>query len=305
MGRLMVRCAAKVNLCLEIVKKRTDGYHDLRSLMTAVSVWDELVFEPGSQFTLTDANGTNLDEQNTVSRAANLFTEVTQKPLTFAVRLKKSIPSQAGLGGGSSDGAAALLALRRLWNLRWSWKKLVPLAARIGADVPFFLVPTGAAIVEGIGEILTPVKLPKLWLVLAKPNADMSTHEAFKLWDDQPVHGETDPKALLEALWKRDTATIRELAVNAFEKIIATRIPAVTELKQRLLSAGAVTAVMSGSGTTVVGLFFERKEARRALETVRHAANWSRLACTVRRSVVIFSVVNNHDGLSVGLGGST
>lgn len=305
MGRLMVRCAAKVNLCLEIVKKRTDGYHDLRSLMTAISVWDELVFEPGSQFTLTDANGTNLDEQNTVSRAANLFTEVTQKPLTFAVRLKKSIPSQAGLGGGSSDGAAALLALRRLWNLRWSWKKLVPLAARIGADVPFFLVPTGAAIVEGIGEILTPVKLPKLWLVLAKPNADMSTHEAFKLWDDQPVHGETDPKALLEALWKRDTATIRELAVNAFEKIIATRIPAVTELKQRLLSAGAVTAVMSGSGTTVVGLFFERKEARRALETVRHAANWSRLACTVRRSVVIFSVVNNHDGLSMGLGGST
>ncbi|MGQ9463741.1 MAG: 4-(cytidine 5'-diphospho)-2-C-methyl-D-erythritol kinase [Candidatus Fervidibacter sp.] len=287
MGDLVVRCAAKVNLCLEIVKKRTDGYHDLRSLMTAISVWDELVFEPGRQFTLTDANGASLDEQNTVSRAANVFTEVTRKPLTFAVRLKKSIPAQAGLGGGSSDGAAALLALRRLWNLRWSWKKLVPLAARVGADVPFFLVPTGSAIVEGIGEILTPVKLPKLWLVLAKPNADISTHEAFKLWDDQPVHVETDPKALFEALWKRDTATIRELAVNAFEKIIAPRIPAVTELKQRLLSAGAVTAVMSGSGTTVVGLFFDRKEARQALETVRHVANWSRLACTVRRSVVI------------------
>ncbi|WP_456332635.1 4-(cytidine 5'-diphospho)-2-C-methyl-D-erythritol kinase, partial [Fervidibacter sacchari] len=135
---------------MEIVGKRPDGYHNLRSLMTAVSVWDELLIEPSTRFSLTDQSGTPLDELNTVFRAANLLAELTGKPLKFSVALKKSIPAQAGLGSGSSDGAATLLALKRIWNLRWSWRKLVPLAARIGADVPFFLVPTGAAIVEGI-----------------------------------------------------------------------------------------------------------------------------------------------------------
>ncbi len=289
MSKLMVRCAAKVNLCLEIVNRRPDGYHNLRSLMTAVSVWDEIVFEPSEKFALTDFHGTPLDEQNTVYRAAILLAEAAKKDLTFAVKLKKAIPSQAGLGGGSSDGAATLLALRRLWNLRWSWKKLIPLAVKIGADVPFFLVPTGAAIVEGVGEVLTPVKLPTLWFLLAKPDANMPTQEAFSLWDAQPVHVETDPAALAIALWRKDTSTVRRLAVNAFEEIIAAKVPAVTELKQRLMAAGAVTALMSGSGTTVFGLFFDKETAERALKVVQTAATWCRLARTVRQSVIIQS----------------
>ncbi|MFA0783728.1 MAG: hypothetical protein YYHSYBAR_002119, partial [Candidatus Fervidibacter sacchari] len=181
--------------------------------MTAVSVWDELVIEPSTRFSLTDQSGTPLDELNTVFRAANLLAELTGKPLKFSVALKKSIPAQAGLGGGSSDGAATLLALKRIWNLRWSWRKLVPLAARIGADVPFFLVPTGAAIVEGIGDVLTPVRLPTLWLVLAKPFANMPTQEAFELWDAQPVHVETDPNMLVTALWQRGEKGIKRLGV--------------------------------------------------------------------------------------------
>lgn len=286
---LEVRCAAKVNLCLEIVNRRPDGYHNLRSLMTAVSVWDELVFEPSEKFALTDLDGAPLDEHNTVSRAATLLAKAVVRDLTFAVRLRKVIPSQAGLGGGSSDGAATILALRKLWGLRWSWRKLVPLAAQIGADVPFFLVPTGAAIVEGIGEILTPVKLPTLWFVLAKPNASMSTQDAFALWDTQPVHVETDPAALANALWRKDVPTVRRLAVNAFEEIIAAKVSAVTELKQRLMALGAVTALMSGSGTTVFGIFFDRKTAKQALKFVQPVADWCQLARTVRQSVIIRS----------------
>ncbi len=289
MSKLIVRCAAKVNLCLEIVNRRPDGYHNLRSLMTAVSVWDEIVFEPSEKFALTDFHGTPLDELNTVYRAAILLAKAAEKDLTFAFRLKKVIPSQAGLGGGSSDGAATLLALRRLWNLRWSWKKLIPLAAKIGADVPFFLVPTGAAIVEGIGEVLTPVKLPTIWFVLAKPDASMPTQEAFSLWDAQPVHAETDPAALAAALWHEDTSTVCRLAVNAFEEIIAAKVPAVTELKQRLMAAGAVTALMSGSGTTVFGLFFDKETAEGALKVIQPAATWCQLAHTVRQSVIIQS----------------
>ncbi|MFN3421535.1 MAG: 4-(cytidine 5'-diphospho)-2-C-methyl-D-erythritol kinase [Armatimonadota bacterium] len=289
MSKLTVRCAAKVNLCLEIVNRRPDGYHNLRSLMTAVSVWDEIVFEASEKFALTDFHGMPLDEHNTVYRATILLAKVAEKDLTFAVRLKKVIPSQAGLGGGSSDGAATLLALRRLWNLRWSWKKLIPLAAQIGADVPFFLVPTGAAIVEGIGEVLTPVRLPLLWLVLAKPDASMPTQEAFSLWDVQPFHVETDPAALATALWRKDTSTVRRLAVNAFEEIIAAKVTAVTELKQRLMAAGAVTALMSGSGTTVFGLFFDKETAKRALRFVQPVATWCQLTRTVRRSVIIQS----------------
>jgi 4-diphosphocytidyl-2-C-methyl-D-erythritol kinase len=278
-----------VNLCLEIVGKRPDGYHDLRSLMTAVSVWDELVVEPSTHFSLTDQSGTPLDERNTVFRAANLLAEMTGKPLKISVTLKKSIPAQAGLGGGSSDGAGMLLALRRIWRLRWSWRKLVPLAARIGADVPFFLVPTGAAIVEGIGDVLTPVTLPTLWLVLAKPYADMPTKEAFDLWDAQPVHVDVDPSKLVTALWRRDEKTIQRLVTNAFEHLIAARIPDVTELKQRLMAAGAVAAAMSGSGTTVFGIFFDRETAKQALETVKPVAAWCQLARTVRQSIVIRS----------------
>lgn len=289
MSKLRVRCAAKVNLCLEIVNRRPDGYHNLRSLMTAVSVWDEIVFEPSEKFALTDFHGTPLDELNTVYRAAILLAKAAEKDLTFAVRLKKVIPSQAGLGGGSSDGAATLLALRRLWNLRWSWKKLIPLAAKIGADVPFFLVPTGAAIVEGIGEVLTPVKLPTIWFVLAKPDANMPTQEAFSLWDAQPVHAETDPAVLAAALRHEDTSTVCRLAVNAFEEIIAAKVPAVTELKQRLMAAGAVTALMSGSGTTVFGLFFDKETAEGAFKVIQPAATWCQLAHTVRQSVIIQS----------------
>jgi len=289
MSKLKVRCAAKVNLCLEIVNRRPDGYHNLRSLMTAVSVWDELAFEPSEKFALTNFDGAPLEEQNTVSRAATLFAKAVGKGLTFSVRLRKVIPFQAGLGGGSSDGAATILALRKLWGLRWSWRKLVPLAAKIGADVPFFLTPTGAAIVEGIGEILTPVKLPTLWFVLAKPEASMSTQEAFALWDAQPVRVETDPAELANALWQKDAAAVRRLAVNAFEEIIAAKVPVVTELKQRLTASGAVTALMSGSGTTVFGIFFDREIAKRALKSIQPVANWCRLARTVRRSVIIWS----------------
>jgi len=289
MSKLKVRCAAKVNLCLEIVNRRPDGYHNLRSLMTAVSVWDELAFEPSEKFALTNFDGAPLEEQNTVSRAATLFAKAVGKDLTFSVRLRKVIPFQAGLGGGSSDGAATILALRKLWGLRWSWRKLVPLAAKIGADVPFFLTPTGAAIVEGIGEILTPVKLPTLWFVLAKPEASMSTQEAFALWDAQPVRVETDPAELANALWQKDAAAVRRLAVNAFEEIIAAKVPVVTELKQRLTASGAVTALMSGSGTTVFGIFFDREIAKRALKSIQPVANWCRLARTVRRSVIIWS----------------
>ncbi len=289
MSKLKVRCAAKVNLCLEIFNRRPDGYHNLRSLMTAVSVWDELAFEPSEKFALTDFDGAPLEEQNTVSRAATLFAKAVGKGLTFSVRLRKVIPFQAGLGGGSSDGAATILALRKLWGLRWSWRKLVPLATKIGADVPFFLTPTGAAIVEGIGEILTPVKLPTLWFVLAKPEASMSTQEAFALWDAQPVRVETDPAELANALWQKDAAAVRRLAVNAFEEIIAAKVPVVTELKQRLMASGAVTALMSGSGTTVFGIFFDREIAKRALKSIQPVANWCRLARTVRRSVIIWS----------------
>lgn len=301
MVKFVVKCAAKVNLCLEIVRRREDGYHDLRSLMTAIGIWDEIEFEPSEKFSLTDSSGQKLDEYNTVSLASFLLSNLTKQSLTFALKLKKSIPAQSGLGGGSSDGAATLMALKRIWKIRCSWRKLVPIAARIGADVPFFLVPTGAAIVEGIGEILTPVKIPKLWLVLVKPDVGMPTQLAFSLWDEKPVRVETDPKLLLKALWKRNINLVRKLAVNAFESIIANCVPDVAKLKQRLIAAGAVSALMSGSGTTVFGIFFDRKTAERAFESVKGYSPWICLTRTVRRSIAI-KQVRKDDGYPLGLG---
>ncbi len=285
MDGVRVRCAAKVNLCLEIVRRRPDGYHDLRSLMTAVSLWDEVLLEPAPNFCAFSGDGTPLSEQNTVWRAAILLAQIVQRPLQVKLTLTKRIPEQSGLGGASSDGAAVLFALRRLWRLRWSWKKFVPIAAKVGADVPFFLAPTGAAVVEGIGDRLTPVRLPPLWLVLAKPEQGMPTQLAFALWDEKPTRVATDPFTLAEALRRGDWDTVRTLAVNAFESVIAPRISAVAELKQQLVAAGAVTAVMSGSGTTVVGVFADRKSAQRGLEVVQPIATWCALVHTVRESL--------------------
>lgn len=284
---LRVRCAAKVNLCLTILNRRPDGYHNLRSLMTAVSVWDELHLTPSPHFRLIDEHGHPLDKSNTVWRAATIFAEVTGKPLHWTVQLIKGIPSEAGLGGGSSDGAAMLLTLRRLWKIRSRWEKLVPLAVHIGADVPFFLVPTGAAIVEGIGELLKPVKLPKLWLVLAKPKEAMSTKEAFAIWDACPVTVNVDPYSLVEALFSDDWAKVRKHTQNSFELLISRRVPSVTKLKQQLLQAGAKAAVMSGSGTTVVGVFSDKVSASQGLRKVQSQVAWAKLARTLHRSIVI------------------
>ncbi len=284
---LSVRCAAKVNLCLNILRRRGDGYHDLRSLTVAVSLWDELHIAPSDRFRLEDERGKPLPQSNTVWIAAHLLAQEVGASLHFTVRLLKRIPSEAGLGGGSSDAAGMLKALQRLWRLRWSWQRLVPLAARVGADVPFFLVPTGAAIVEGIGERLVPLRLPTLWMVLVMPEVTMPTKKAFALWDAHPIQVDADPTALAEALYRSDWDRVRRHTQNAFEPLIAAYIPAVTDLKARLLAAGAKAAVMSGSGTSVVGLFADAKEARNAFKAVGSFAAWGVVAHSVRRGIVI------------------
>lgn len=285
---LSVRCAAKVNLCLNIIRRRDDGYHDLRSLMVAVSLWDELHIASSDRFRLEDEAGRPLPKSNTVWRAAHLLAQEVGISPNFTVRLLKRIPSEAGLGGGSSDAAGMLKALQRLWGLRRSWQRLVPLAARVGADVPFFLVPTGAAIVEGIGERLMPLRLPTLWMVLVMPEVTMPTKKAFALWDAHPIQVDADPTALVEALYRSDWDRVRCHAQNAFEPLIATHIPAVTDLKTRLIAAGAKAAVMSGSGTSVVGLFADAREARDAFKAVCPFAAWGVVVHSVRRSVVIW-----------------
>lgn len=284
---MLVRCAAKVNLCLNIVRRRDDGYHDLESLVTAVSVWDHLEITPVPQFVVEDERGRALGDDNTVWRAARLLATVWCKPLQVRVRLHKRIPTEAGLGGGSSDAAGVLLALRALWGVRWSWRRLLPLAARIGADVPFFLVPTGCAIVKGIGDQVEPIHLPRLWTVLAKPAESMPTKDAFNLWDDEPITVNVNPYALVTALVNGDWVTAQQHAQNAFERLLAARIPQVTNLKQRLLDAGAKIAVMSGSGTTVVGVFTDAHSARRAWERVKLCASWSVVARTVKLGIVV------------------
>jgi len=284
---LSVRCAAKVNLCLDILGQREDGYHDLRSLMVAVSLWDELHIVSSDRFRLEAEAGQPLPQSNTVWRAAQLLAQEVGVSPNVLVRLLKRIPSEAGLGGGSSDAAGMLKALQRLWQLRWSWQRLAPLAARIGADVPFFLVPTGAAIAEGIGERLTPLRLPTLWMVLVMPEATMPTKEAFALWDAHPTRVDADPMTLANALKVRDWEQVRRHAQNAFESLVAAHIPSVSDLKARLMAAGAKAAVMSGSGTSVVGLFADAMAARRAMEMVRPFSAWGTVVRSVRRSIVL------------------
>ena len=263
------RAYAKINLGLFVVRRRGDGYHDIETVFHRIDLFDRLTFEVRDNVELrTSSDAIPADERNLCYRAATLLREQFGVRKGAAIVLEKNIPVGAGLGGGSSDAAATLLALAKLWELPIDERAMAALALRLGSDVPYFL-KEGSAEAGGRGEILEyfPLALPSTILVV-NPGIHVSTQWAYSQIE---VRNEGPTHHLKEALLANRHSTSRLITSirNDFEEPVFREFPAVGALKHDLFDAGASFALMSGSGSTVYGLFDKAESAQVLAERFR------------------------------------
>ena len=258
---------AKLNLTLEVGEKRSDGYHEVQSVMSCAALYDEVTLESGTSGGISmtcDCPGLPLDDTNLCLRAAKLFFKKTGISCDgLHINLTKRIPMQSGLGGGSADAAAVLRGLRKLYRPEMMIKDLERMAAELGSDVPF-CVRSVTAMVRGRGEQLLKLpKLPLCWFVICKPEFSFSTAEMYAKLDEKELVSSIDTLGLIKALEYQDMQEISDRLGNCFEGVLEERSE-IFAIKNRLLALGARNACMSGSGSAVYGLFTREDEAKAA-----------------------------------------
>lgn len=284
--RLSVRAHAKVNLDLRVFGAREDGYHELRTVFQSIELHDVLtaVERPGPFALKSRATSIPLDQSNLVWKSAAALWKALGRPgdpCDTLVTIEKNIPMEAGLGGGSADAAASLLAFARLWGGA-PITLLREVAAGIGSDVPFFL-SGGTALGLGRGEEIYPlVDLPVHWIVIVRPAFGVSTAEAYTWYDDDRAAGIKEPRELqvLPVPWPSRAAQM----VNDLEPPVMRRHPEIAEIKSALKAGGAVASSMSGSGSAVFGLFRTRLGATRMLKPLARGGARTLLTRTLTRA---------------------
>jgi 4-diphosphocytidyl-2-C-methyl-D-erythritol kinase len=274
--KITVLAPAKINVCLGVTGKRADGYHDIDSVMQTVSLCDKVSVTlaenaEGQRIKVSCPGHSELDGENDIAYGmAQLFFEYTKaENYDVSIEIEKVIPMEAGLGGGSSDAAATLLALNELTGADIPEAELMALGAKVGADVPF-LVRKGTALVEGIGEIITPCRdLPETAVLIAYPkNEKVSTGKAYAAIDARgEFSAHEDFEKMKAAIEKGDLAEISAASYNIFESVLPAN-SAVFEIKKEMLARGALMSLMSGSGSAVFGFFPCEKCAGRAAEAL-------------------------------------
>lgn len=265
------KAPAKLNLSLDILRKRTDGYHDVEMVMTTIDLCDRIELTPLSdnqiEVTLWSQFVPN-DERNLAYQAAKVFKETYHIHQGVHIKIDKCIPVSAGLGGGSADAAAVLRGLNRLWNVNVSKKELAQLGATISSDVSF-CVYGNTAIARGRGEEIEPLpNPPPCWVVLAKPDIGVSTRTVFQQIEIEKLqHPNTN--GVVRALYTRNFKEMCQHLGNALEDITMQMYPEVKRLKEKMIKAGATGVLMSGSGPTVYGLVEQERKAKRIYNGMR------------------------------------
>jgi len=277
---LTVRCPAKVNLALTVLRRRDDGFHELDTVFQAIDLWDELEVRQGDELSLTcDDPALPTDGSNLVLQAAHLLAAATGTRRGGTLHLRKSIPAQAGLGGGSSDAAGALVLLSRHWGISPSHEKLMELASELGSDVPFFLTG-GTARGRGRGEQLTRLPpVPRTPLLLGFPPFGVSTAEAYAGLASRltlPPNGVNLP-LLFARKWSEEKDF--SFMTNDLERVVFERWPVLERFRDALLRCGSRGALLSGSGSTVYGVFEGVSELEGAMSRLRQGfPGWTLLA---------------------------
>ena len=271
-GALVLPAYAKLNIGLDIVGRRPDGYHELRMLMLRIALSDTVKLKRTEEAGIrlySDMPGLPSDERNLAYRAAAAMFRHFGLPGGTLIRLEKKIPAAAGLAGGSADAAAVLTGIDRMYGLHADPAVLEEIALSLGADVPYCLMGR-TALAEGIGEMLTTLPaFPHSCVVLAKPEEGISTKESYAAYDRMGAERHPDIDGLLAALAAGDRAELSKAAGNVLQAYAEEKLPAVPALVRLLKESGAYLSMMSGSGPTVFGLFEENACAEKALEHVR------------------------------------
>jgi 4-diphosphocytidyl-2-C-methyl-D-erythritol kinase len=264
---IRILAPAKLNIRLKITGRRPDGYHELDSIMVPVSLFDYLELSPISeQRIILTCHGLTIpaDEENLVYRAAHAFFSLTGIDQGLSISITKHIPVAAGLGGGSSDAACTLKALNKMWDNPLSSQELEKLAARLGADVPFFLLSRPCR-ASGIGEILEPIeKWPEFWYVIVSPRFHVSTSWVYR---NLNLRLTTNEYASILSMLDRVSFEVADILENDLEKVTAFRFPVINTIKKYLKDAGAEGSLMSGSGPSTFGIFRSKDQA---LSAKRH-----------------------------------
>lgn len=260
---------AKINLSLDILGKRSDGYHELESVMQSVTLADELIFRPAAEVSLT-VSGPDLpvDENNTVLRAARRLQKAAGGTRGVEILLRKRIPPGAGLGGGSADAAAVLVVLNRWWGLDLPLPALAEIAAEVGSDVPFCLTG-GTALVRGRGERVTPLPpLPAVRILLAKPPVSVATAEVYRRFQAETAGRRPETEKIITAVKNGRIQELTDAWGNLLEKVTFGLLPGLAEVKKWLQSYG-LPVLMTGSGPTLFAFlpegFRQGREIRAAL----------------------------------------
>lgn len=264
---------AKLNLTLDVVGKRPDGYHDLSMVMQEITLGDELTvyLDTGAPWrVLSDSGEIPCDESNLAVKAAKLFFEAAGlMPDGMTIELKKRTPVCAGMGGGSADGAGVLSLLQAHYGAPLDEKTLYAIAEKTGSDVPFALFG-GTALAEEKGQVLTRLpSMPQCEIVLCKPGFPVSTPALFRAIDEEHIAKRPDNEKMRQALAEKDLRQVSACLYNVFEPLIAGAHPEITEIRETMCAAGALNACMTGSGPTVFGIFENRDDARRCYETLK------------------------------------
>lgn len=264
-GGLILPAPAKINLSLDVLGRRPDGYHTLRSVMQTLELHDTLELQPAATTTLTCDTPALSGDDNLVVRAARLLQSMSGGIGGVAMTLVKRIPVDAGLGGGSSDAATTLLGLNRLWNLGLAPDRLAALGAELGSDVPFFF-HAPSALVAGRGEAVEPLPpLPAAFVVLHRPPHGVSTARVFGALSSA-AYGDGSATARLLAAVREGRPAEEWPLSNGLQETVCRLYPEVAAALERLRQAGAPTPLMTGSGSTVYALFSRQDEARRVYE---------------------------------------
>lgn len=277
---MRLRAMAKINLGLDVLRKREDGYHEVRMIMQTIQMYDLLDIrkkeEPGISLS-TNLPYVPSDERNLVYKAAKLLMDEFDIKEGLSMKLTKFIPVAAGMAGGSSDAAAAFVGVNRLFRLGLSEEELMKRAVQVGADVPY-CVMRGTALAEGIGEKLTRLPgLPKCYALVGKPGINVSTKLAYENLHLDQIQSHPDIDGMISDIENQDLHSLTAKMQNVFEPGIISQYPVIQEIKDLMEANGALKAMMSGSGPTVFGIFDDRSKLREATEALRN----SHLAKTV------------------------
>ncbi|GIP01423.1 4-(cytidine 5'-diphospho)-2-C-methyl-D-erythritol kinase [Paenibacillus lautus] len=270
--KIYEKAPAKINLMLDVLHKRPDGFHEVEMVMTMIDLADRLEMSEQKRDTIiitSQAGYIPLDEKNLAFQAARLIKERYDVKKGVHIHLDKKIPVAAGLAGGSSDAAATLRGLNRLWGLGIPQEELLALGAELGSDVPF-CVTGGTALATGRGEVLTPIpNPPQCWVIVAKPPINVSTAEVYGRLRSEQIQRHPSAERMVEALTQGSFQQMCQSLGNVLEEVTLKMHPEVQQLKEGMLKLGADGALMSGSGPTVFGLVSKESKVARIYNGLR------------------------------------